>query len=206
MGIRLHLIELLAKVVPQESSNYPGCCQDNKLLSTNWQGPTAEGNTYPTHWTWRTPAGAHIEVSSLCFSVFGTGKYSICFQKRNIKPKKLQTVYLQWYPAFKTKSHSTYSKLRMVVHTLIPGLKASLVYPVSSIYSSQSQSETLPQKQQPTKKDNATLYFLFQLLPPILPPSTVPTSCQKVLILSLSWVYQTLRMFSLILWDSLLLL
>jgi hypothetical protein len=33
----LHFIELMPKGVLQESPNNPGCCQDYKLLSTNWQ-------------------------------------------------------------------------------------------------------------------------------------------------------------------------
>lgn len=34
-GVRLHLIELLDKGAPLQSPNYPSCCQDYKLLSTN---------------------------------------------------------------------------------------------------------------------------------------------------------------------------
>ena len=43
----LHPIELLVKGVPQKSPNYPGCCQDNRFLSTHrQQGPTAEESTH----------------------------------------------------------------------------------------------------------------------------------------------------------------
>jgi len=35
--IRLHLMELLAKGAPQESSDNPGCYQDYRLLSTHGQ-------------------------------------------------------------------------------------------------------------------------------------------------------------------------
>ena len=48
--IGLHLIELLAKEVPWESSNNSGCYLDCRLLSTKkHQVPIAEDNIYITH-------------------------------------------------------------------------------------------------------------------------------------------------------------
>lgn len=48
--IGLHLIELLAKVIPGESLNNPGYCQNYQLLCTNgWQVPITKDNTYTTH-------------------------------------------------------------------------------------------------------------------------------------------------------------
>lgn len=62
---RLQIIELLAKGVPNEPSNNPGCCQDYGLLSTNWQqGPTDENNTCRSHWNWRSAAGTYTEPRS----------------------------------------------------------------------------------------------------------------------------------------------
>lgn len=81
----LHLIELLAKGVPWKSPNNPGCCQDYKLLSTNWQqGPVPEDYTHTTHWTWRDGAGTYIESSPLCSCFFGIGRYSAGYQKKNV--------------------------------------------------------------------------------------------------------------------------
>lgn len=48
--VHLHLIELLAKVVPWKLPNNPGSCKNDKLLSPNRsQGPTTDNNTYTTH-------------------------------------------------------------------------------------------------------------------------------------------------------------
>lgn len=47
---KLYSTELSVKGLPQKSSNYPGCCQDNGLLSaTRKKGPVAEDNTHTTH-------------------------------------------------------------------------------------------------------------------------------------------------------------
>lgn len=54
-------IELLAKEFLWEPLNNPDCCQDYRLLSTNWwQGTTAEDHTYTNHWTWGKWAATYI--------------------------------------------------------------------------------------------------------------------------------------------------
>lgn len=66
----LHPIELLAQGVPWKSWNSPSCCQDCRLLSTNWlQVFIAEDNTHITHGTWRSRADAYTQLSSLCSSL-----------------------------------------------------------------------------------------------------------------------------------------
>lgn len=43
----------------------PGYCQGYCLLSTNWQeGPTAEDNTYTTHWTQSSEASSSLELTT----------------------------------------------------------------------------------------------------------------------------------------------
>lgn len=45
--------------------------------------PFAEDNTYTTHRTWGYKAGAYLEPSSLCASIFGTERYCVDYQKIN---------------------------------------------------------------------------------------------------------------------------
>lgn len=66
----------------------PRCCQDNRLFSKNWQQDSiAEDNSYKTYWLWRGQAGAYIVASSFHSRVFGTGRYSMGYQKINVNPK-----------------------------------------------------------------------------------------------------------------------
>lgn len=65
-GIRLHLIELLAKRVPWKPPNNPNYCQDCGLFFTNgWQGPVAEYNTCTNVWACRSRTGTYIRPSPL---------------------------------------------------------------------------------------------------------------------------------------------
>lgn len=84
--IWLHLIELLAKGVSWEPPNNLCCCQDYRLFSTNWQqSPIAEDNTYAMHRTWRSWASSYIEPLLLYVSIFGTGRYSVSYQRSKVK-------------------------------------------------------------------------------------------------------------------------
>lgn len=93
-----HLTEV-GITVTWKSPNNPGCCQDNKLLSTNCQQDPTDDNTHITHWRWRIRAGVHKEPLPLCSSVFGMGRYSPGYQekhKKPIQPKFLQSSYLKY--------------------------------------------------------------------------------------------------------------
>lgn len=83
---RFHLIELFAKEIPWELPNNSGYCHNHMLLSTNrHQGPTVEDNTCITFWTQTGWAGTYRVP--LCSSDFGTGRYSVCYQKSSINTK-----------------------------------------------------------------------------------------------------------------------
>jgi hypothetical protein len=91
------------------SQNNPACCMENLTQFVYWfyngcplsdmrggcwiscstqkrqQGFIAEDITHPIHPTWRRWAGAYIEASHLCFSVFVMERYSEGYQKRQCK-------------------------------------------------------------------------------------------------------------------------
>lgn len=125
--IGLHLIELLAKSqqTTQEYSNNPGCCQDNRFLSTNWQqGPITKDNIYTTHWTWRCPTGTYIEHSQLCSRMFFTGRYSTCYQRRNINTKAVTHPLSTWCTTYKICQGNIGTKSVRVTNQLLFWLKA----------------------------------------------------------------------------------
>lgn len=64
---------------PLISRNNWECCQDYRLLSTNWQqGCIGEDNTFTTHWTQRSRAGNYVQLSLLYSSICG-GFLFVCF-------------------------------------------------------------------------------------------------------------------------------
>lgn len=81
----LNIVQLVVRW--EKSPKKPGCCKDCRLLSANWQqSPMVEDNTYTTCWT-ICPACDQIESPWLSFSVFVTGRYSTCYQKKNVSTK-----------------------------------------------------------------------------------------------------------------------
>lgn len=93
---RFQLIELLSEGpigIPTQSR----FCQDNRLLSTNWQqGPIAEDSTYTTHWTWRSWPGVSVCLCLCYWNVLCKLSKAKCKHQSSLKPFDLQ-----WYPDFK---------------------------------------------------------------------------------------------------------
>jgi hypothetical protein len=97
--IGLHLIELLARGVPWESSNNLCCCRGNSLLSINIKAPLPK--TTPVCLTeqerdWCLRRGSTLRFCHLC-----NGKVLAYSQKRNSNITQPQTSDWQWCPTCK---------------------------------------------------------------------------------------------------------
>ena len=88
LGIRLQLIELLVKGVPLGISKQP------RLLPRQ-QVALHKLTVSPHYWRWHLHNSLNMEKSCQCLhraftpcaSIIGTGRYSACYQKRNIDIK-----------------------------------------------------------------------------------------------------------------------
>lgn len=84
------------KETPQKPPNKPDYCQGYCLFSTNWwQGCIIliEDNSYITHWTLKSLAGAYLETFRLFIN--SSGRYSTYYHKSNANIKCC-TFNLQW--------------------------------------------------------------------------------------------------------------
>jgi hypothetical protein len=62
-----------------------GCSQDYRLLFTNfWWNHIAEDYNHTTDWTWKSWSNDYIKPSLLWASICGLGRYSACYQRRNV--------------------------------------------------------------------------------------------------------------------------
>lgn len=83
----LILIGFSAKVTPLKSPYNLCYCQGYLCLFTNWQySPTAEDNTYTTHWTRRSHAAVYNSLYPLWTSVYihDILRYFACYQTTKV--------------------------------------------------------------------------------------------------------------------------
>lgn len=102
-GIGIHLTELLAKVIPWESSNNPGCSQDYRMLFTNRQAS-------PHCWRQHLHNSLNMEKFCWCldkafipmFHHLWYRKVPFILPKKKCKHQSRCSFFvLQWWPAWK---------------------------------------------------------------------------------------------------------